>query len=175
MERTRERALRENGLSTHPHAPPMRARLLTLLLAPLLLAGCTFGRGGESTENVDKSDYTGGGGVALAIRNDAKDEFHYTIRVLAAGDREAAALTGNLEPGQSVEKWWSLDRTTYSVRMNYTWTGAGAASHGQDERTIDLNDCPQVTRLAWTLQQMQGQVGSAFPGVACVADESDAP
>jgi hypothetical protein len=148
--------------------------LLAALVVPMALAGCSAGEEGESSSGPNRSEYTGGSGVALAITNNATEPFTYTLRVLAAGNKEAAAMSGTLAPGETAERWWSLPPTLYSARMNYTWAGSGAASHGQDEHTIDLNECPQVTRLSWSLMKSGNQVGSTFSGKQCTQHEENA-
>lgn len=146
------------------HAPPLALSL------SLLLAGCTFF--GESTD-VDKSDYDGGVGFALVVDNAAKDPFQVVVRVLGVGNVELGRIEETLEPGDHVEKWWSLkDRSTYSARLEYTWNGAnGGSSHGFDDQTFGAQECAVVSRLAWELVQDNNTVGHRFNGKTCVTDE----
>lgn len=149
------------------------SRLALPLSACLLLTGCTFFGGDESTPGPDKTGYSGGPGFGLAILNAANDPFDVTLRVLGAGNTELALIEETLDPGESVEKWWSLQaRSTYSARLNYVWNGAaGSTAHGFDEQTFDANECPAVSRLSWELKQDETNVGSAFLGKTCVLDE----
>jgi hypothetical protein len=147
----------------------MRVRATLSLLVLALLPGCTLFGGSESTAEPDLEDYSGGSGIALVLRNNASDPFGYTLLVLAAGNREVANLNGTIQPGETIEKWWSLERTTYSARLDYTWSAAGSASHGQDDHTVDLEACPTVTRLVWSLEQMEGQVGSSLNATGCAS------
>lgn len=139
------------------------------LALAVLLSGCTW-LNGEST-GVDKSAYDGGIGFALVVENEAEDAFDVTFRILGVGNAELASHTERLEPGERVEKWWSLkDRSTFSARFAYTWTGStGATSHGFDDRTFDAQECPQLSRMEWELRQVDQTVGHAFLGKTCVA------
>lgn len=141
------------------------------LLACLLLAGCSL-RGGESREEIDRDEYGGGAGLAIALRNHGRDPFDVNVTVLGAGNVVAASLVQTLAPGQAVEKWWTLERSTYSVRMAYVWDAeSGRASSGGDEKTVDLEDCPLVSRVSWSFDQQADQVGSTDHGKTCVAAE----
>lgn len=146
-------------------------RLAPPIAAAILLAGCTF-FGGESSD-VDKTDYDGGAGFALAMANVGKDPFNVTVTVLGVGNAELARIQERLEPGDRFERWYSLEsRSVFSARMSYQWNAqSGAASHGFDDKTFDANDCPAVTRLAWELDQMNNTVGHRFLGKTCVEDE----
>lgn len=153
--------------------PPI---LLALVLASLLLAGCT--RGGESrepdgtgTREVERETYDGGKGLALSIENRGTDRFIYTLTVLDAEESEKATREGELFANDTEEQWWSLAPGTYDVRMRYTWQSGGTSRSGSDAQSVDLTACPEVTRLAWRLMQVEGNVGSAFLGSDCVTPE----
>lgn len=143
-----------------------------VLLFVLLLAGCTRPGGEESVAPPDREAYQGGRGMAIVLTNNGSDPFFVKVRVLAVGNVEVAAIERSLDPGESVEKWWTLEPYTYAVRMNYTWDArSGSAASGSDETTVDLQGCPAVSRVAWTLRQQEGAgaVGSAYEGKTCVA------
>lgn len=161
-------------MNPRAHASLMRARAQLLLpLVCLLFAGCTFGGGGaDENREPDLEEYSGGQGVALAITNNGSDPFEYTLRVLGTGNREVALLEDTLAPGETHEKWWTLEPSTYSARLSYVWNGSGSTSHGQDEQVLDLNECPAVSRIAWSLRQDGNQVGSAFLGKECVSAQT---
>jgi len=149
-----------------------------LLVSALFLAGCTFGGGGneENTEVVDKSEYDGGIGFAILVRNTGQDPFDVTVRVLGAGGSELGRIEETIQGGHSLEKWWSLEmRSTYSARMEFTWRGAtGSTSKGTDEQTFSAQDCPDVSLLTWELRQSENVVGHAFLGKTCVEGEAAA-
>ena len=141
-----------------------------LLILSVLLAGCSL-RGGESQEQVDRDEYDGGAGLAVALRNLGEGAFDVEIDVLRASG-SAIEYNVTLQPGESVEKWWSLDRTTYSVRMVYHWSNDPArASTGFDDVTVDLDACPLLSRLSFTYDEADGQPGHAYEGKTCLADE----
>lgn len=152
----------------------MRIPLALLLSLSVALAGCTLGRERESS-GVDKSEYDGGTGFALAIRNDGQDPFEVTLRVLGVGNTELALIEETLEAGDSLEKWYSLEENgTYSARLAYEWNAAtGRTASGTDEQLFSSTDCPLVSRLSWELRQSTETVGSAYLGKTCVADGVD--
>ena len=158
---------------TRPAMAPLRhaSPLATALALCTALAGCTM-FGGENTQ-ADKSDYDGGVGFALAITNDADDPFDIDLRVIGVGNTELARIQDTLDPGQSIEKWYSLDsRSTYSARLEYNWSStSGSTSRGLDDQTFAAQDCPLVSRLAWELQQTGDTAGHRFLGKTCVTDE----
>ncbi|HVM45342.1 MAG TPA: hypothetical protein VM582_05350 [Candidatus Thermoplasmatota archaeon] len=149
-------------------------RLALVLALGLLLPGCAFlGGGAENSDGApDLSDYDGGVGFALAVTNAGQDPFDVALRVLGVGNAEVAQLAERLEPGATIEKWWSLEeRSRYSARLNYVWSSSsGSTSHGLDDQTFDANECPNVSRLAWELRQSGTTVGHAFMGKTCVED-----
>lgn len=153
----------------------MRLRLtIALVLASLLLAGCT--RGGESSEadgggthDLELATYDGGKGIGLSITNAGVDRFTYTLRVLDADDNEKAVMQGALLANDTDEQWWSLDAGAYTVRMQYTRQSGSGSSSGSDTEGIDLVACPEVSRLSWRLMQAEGTVASAFLGTDCVS------
>lgn len=149
----------------------MRApTVLSPLLAAALLAGCSFGQ--EASVDVDRSEYDGGGGVAIAVANNGTDRFHLDIRVLGVGNAELVSLNETLQPGDAIERWYSLPQGTYSARFSYVWdAAAGRTARGMDDQTFTIADCPAVSRLSWTLVQQDAGPGSRYEGKACVSDE----
>lgn len=148
----------------------MRTLILMLALAPAL-AGCSMSAGeSENAPPPDKGGYSGGPGIALAAANEGTGTFWTVVRVLGAGGAEVARLDVPLDAGERVEKWWSLEhRGTYAVRMSYSWQDRpGQSNGGADERAVDLNTCPKVTRAAWTFRQINETVGSEFVGPTCI-------
>lgn len=116
----------------------------------------------------DKSAYQGGLGIALALRNNATDPFDVVVRLIGVGNVEVGRIEQAFAPDESVEKWWSVERTIYSARLSYAWRApTGATSSGQDEITIDLNGCAGVARVAWALVQNEEVVGSQRIGSSC--------
>lgn len=147
---------------------------IALVLASLLLAGCTRGGGeatadAEGTHDLDLDTYDGGKGLALAIENRGTDRFVYTLRVLNADEDELAQREGDLLANDTDEQWWSFAPGTYTVRMHYTWQSGGSSKSGSDTQVVDLTACPEVTRLSWRLIQHEATVGSAFVGSDCVS------
>lgn len=155
----------------------MRPRIpLALVLASLLLAGCTRGResseqDGAGTHDLELETYDGGKGLALSIENRGTDRFTYTLTVLDAEETEKATREGELLANDTDEQWWSLPPGTYDVRMGYTWQSGGTSRSGSDEQSVDLTACPEVTRLAWRLMQVEGNVGAAFLGSDCASNQ----
>lgn len=150
-------------------------RLVLPLLACLLLAGCSL-FGGESTTEPDRTEYEGGRGFALKITNNATDPFDVTIRVVDGVEAEYGRITGTLAPGETLEKWWSLPRPgLYLARFSYQWSGVAQAAQGLDEQRFDSNECAEVWRLTWSLEQQAGQqdaVGHRYLGKTCVEAET---
>lgn len=145
-------------------------RTLLVLLLAVALPGCTWGREDESA--VDKGEYDGGIGVALAVRNGSPEPFEVTVVLLGVGNAEIARFEERLEANQSVEKWYPLDaHGLYSARMSYEWSGTGRSAHGNEDYTIDTSQCPALSRVAWELRQQDGQVGSAFLGKTCLNED----
>lgn len=150
-----------------PHAA------LALLLSASL-AGCSFGRGEGESSGIDKEGYDGGIGIALAVANSADKPFDVTVRVLGVGNAELARFEERLEPGDSVEKWYSLQsQGIYSARLAYQFQGEGRAASGDDDRPVDTSQCPELSRISWELREAEGQVGSAFLGKTCVGESTD--
>lgn len=153
----------------------MRAVSLALtLLVTTALAGCSFGGNaeGESSDLRDKSEYAGGAGVALAVRNNGTDPILVTVDVLGGGNAVKASLNETVEPGTTVERWYSLESGTYSARFTYVWTSVGHTSRGDDAQEFSTTDCPAVTRLVWSIAQSSDAIGSSFDGRTCVSDDN---
>lgn len=143
-------------------------RAAALLLAALLLAGCTKGPQ-ETKEAPDQSAYAGGTGIAVALTNAAQGTFEVTVVVVASDGHVADQLNATLSTGDTAEKWWGLDARQYTVRMAYQWNAeSGRSASGGDAQTIDLRDCAELTRLGWEFRQQGDMVGNAYLGKACV-------
>lgn len=147
------------------------------LLVPLLLVGCTMpgdegpGESQEGPEAPDLSTYDGGPGLAFALTNGGDDPFTFTI-VATRGENEVASFAGEIAPGATEEKWFTLESGAYNVTMDYAWRGkTGSVKTGDDERQVDLGGCAGATRLHWRLVQTEETVGAAYLGAAC----ADAP
>lgn len=145
------------------------ARFVPLLLASLFVAGCTFpwqNAGGDPPP--DKSAYHGGPGVALALRNNGTDPFDAVVRLVGVGNAEIGRIEQTFSASDSVERWWSAEPSIYSARLTYTWTSpTGGTSSGEDDVTVDLQDCAGVVRIAWALVQDRSTVGSQRIGNSC--------
>ena len=150
-------------------------RALALLL-PLLLAGCTFGGGGngdgdESAEDLyqrDLSGYEGGQGLGFLLQNQGSSPFNVTVRAVDDNGTELARLEVELRPNATEERWWSISQNQFNVTMDYaSRTGTGGVRTGDDERRIDLRGCDQVTLVGWRFIQTTETVGSAFTGARC--------
>lgn len=147
----------------------MRHRLhAALLLASLLLAGCTFGQGGE--ESTDPGSYVDGPGAALSVENRGDKPVRVDLRIL--NGRGAVVGEGNftVEAGKTVERKFPLDPADgYVARMGYNLDADGEAAAGADEQRFDAGACPELTRLSWRLLRTEGTTGSQFIGKECAA------
>lgn len=142
-----------------------------VIMMSVLLAGCSFLN--ESREGVDKGEYDGGPGLALSLKNDATDAFDVKIQVLAAKG-PVGWYNVTLQPGESLSKWWSLDRSTYTVRMSYHWDAeAGRAATGLEDVTVDLNECPIVSKVGFVYRREADTIGHVTDPKTCITEDDE--
>lgn len=150
------------------------ASLAVVLLLSVSLAGCSFGGEKESVD-VNKDAYRGGEGVAVVVTNEAEDPFNVTFRVLGVGNVELGRFDERLEPGDSIERWYSVDGSgIYSARMSYVWSArTGSTAYGEDDKTFRTDECAMVTRLEWSLLVKDDTAGSQFQGQRCIDKDGE--
>lgn len=149
-------------------------RAAPMLLAALLLAGCTFpGFGSPDESGADPDPHAGfdGPGVLLVARNDGSYPMTVRWTLLDEQGANVGSTSLVLQPGVEGERRLPFPEVgRYDVLLQYNWTGDGRASSGLDRQALHSSQCPDLMRLAWSLRATpQGQGGAAFLERACAS------
>lgn len=143
----------------------MRAHA-ALLLATLLLAGCTAAPE-EAAEDV-QGNYEEGLGVALSLTNGANASALVTLRVEDSDGGLIGSDNATVEPGHTMVRRYAVaDRLRVDAHLAYSVDFGGRAAGNQVTQTFDLLACDELTRASWRLLDVGESVGSQWLGTTC--------
>lgn len=85
---------------------------------------------------------------------------------------EEAWLNESLVAGERAETWWTLGPTRHVARMTYSWNAtSGRSASGGEDVTVDLIECPLVSRVGFVFEQHDDGVGHTYEGRRCVVGD----